>query len=346
MAGKVALITGVTGQDGSYLARLLLDKGYEVHGLDRPDATSNTERIQDLCDGAHPRFALHHGDVTETTELVRLLRDVKPAELYNLAAQSHVQVSFGTPLSTANINALGALRLLEVIRLLGQERDIRFYQASTSEMFGRAREVPQNESTPFYPRSPYAVAKLYAHWTVVNYREAHGLHASNGILFNHESPVRGEKFVTRKITRAAAAISLGQQDLLELGNLDAFRDWGHARDYVEGMWMMLQQEEPDDYVLATGVATQVRTFVEWAFDDVGIAIEWKGEGVDEKGYDSRTGALRVAVDPRFFRPAEVDLIVGDATKAITRLGWSPKVSARELAREMVSADVEALRQAA
>ena len=346
MAGKVALITGVTGQDGSYLARLLLDKGYEVHGLDRPDATSNTERIQDLCDGAHPRFALHHGDVTETTELVRLLRDVKPAELYNLAAQSHVQVSFGTPLSTANINALGALRLLEVIRLLGQERDIRFYQASTSEMFGRAREVPQNESTPFYPRSPYAVAKLYAHWTVVNYREAHGLHASNGILFNHESPVRGEKFVTRKITRAAAAISLGQQDLLELGNLDAFRDWGHARDYVEGMWMMLQQEEPDDYVLATGVPTQVRTFVEWAFDDVGIAIEWKGEGVDEKGYDSRTGALRVAVDPRFFRPAEVDLIVGDATKAITRLGWSPKVSARELAREMVSADVEALRQAA
>ena len=346
MAGKVALITGVTGQDGSYLARLLLDKGYEVHGLDRPDATSNTERIQDLCDGAHPRFALHHGDVTETTELVRLLRDVKPAELYNLAAQSHVQVSFGTPLSTANINALGALRLLEVIRLLGQERNIRFYQASTSEMFGRAREVPQNESTPFYPRSPYAVAKLYAHWTVVNYREAHGLHASNGILFNHESPVRGEKFVTRKITRAAAAISLGQQDLLELGNLDAFRDWGHARDYVEGMWMMLQQEEPDDYVLATGVATQVRTFVEWAFDDVGIAIEWKGEGVDEKGYDSRTGALRVAVDPRFFRPAEVDLIVGDATKAITRLGWSPKVSARELAREMVSADVEALRQAA
>ena len=346
MAGKVALITGVTGQDGSYLARLLLDKGYEVHGLDRPDATSNTERIQDLCDGAHPRFALHHGDVTETTELVRLLRDVKPAELYNLAAQSHVQVSFGTPLSTANINALGALRLLEVIRLLGQERDIRFYQASTSEMFGRAREVPQNESTPFYPRSPYAVAKLYAHWTVVNYREAHGLHASNGILFNHESPVRGEKFVTRKITRAAAAISLGQQDLLELGNLDAFRDWGHARDYVEGMWMMLQQEEPDDYVLATGVATQVRTFVEWAFDDVGIPIEWKGEGVDEKGYDSRTGALRVAVDPRFFRPAEVDLIVGDATKAITRLGWSPKVSARELAREMVSADVEALRQPA
>ena len=346
MAGKVALITGVTGQDGSYLARLLLDKGYEVHGLDRPDATSNTERIQDLCDGAHPRFALHHGDVTETTELVRLLRDVKPAELYNLAAQSHVQVSFGTPLSTANINALGALRLLEVIRLLGQERDIRFYQASTSEMFGRAREVPQNESTPFYPRSPYAVAKLYAHWTVVNYREAHGLHASNGILFNHESPVRGEKFVTRKITRAAAAISLGQQDLLELGNLDAFRDWGHARDYVEGMWMMLQQEEPDDYVLATGVGTQVRTFVEWAFDDVGIAIEWKGEGVDEKGYDSRTGALRVAVDPRFFRPAEVDLIVGDATKAITRLGWSPKVSARELAREMVSADLEALRQAA
>ena len=346
MAGKVALITGVTGQDGSYLARLLLEKGYEVHGLDRPDATSNTERIQDLCDGAHPRFALHHGDVTETTELVRLLRDVKPAELYNLAAQSHVQVSFGTPLSTANINALGALRLLEVIRLLGQERNIRFYQASTSEMFGRAREVPQNESTPFYPRSPYAVAKLYAHWTVVNYREAHGLHASNGILFNHESPVRGEKFVTRKITRAAAAISLGQQDLLELGNLDAFRDWGHARDYVEGMWMMLQQEEPDDYVLATGVATQVRTFVEWAFDDVGIAIEWKGEGVDEKGYDSRTGALRVAVDPRFFRPAEVDLIVGDATKAITRLGWSPKVSARELAREMVSADVEALRQAA
>jgi GDPmannose 4,6-dehydratase len=347
MRDKTALITGVTGQDGAYLARLLLDKGYLVHGVKRRSSSFNTGRIEDIYQDPHEpdsRFKLHYGDLTDGTNLIRIIQETHPTEIYNLAAQSHVAVSFETPEYTANADAVGTLRLLEAIRILGLQDTCRFYQASTSELFGLVQEVPQRETTPFYPRSPYAAAKLYAYWIAVNYREAYGIHASNGILFNHESPIRGETFVTRKITRAAAAIALGRQDKLYLGNLDAQRDWGHARDYVRGMWMMMQQDEPDDYVLATGVTTAVRTFVEWAFEDVGIAIEWRGTGIDEKGYDTE-GQCRVEVDPRYFRPTEVDLLLGDATKAREKLGWCSEIPVRELAREMVQADLETMRHA-
>jgi GDPmannose 4,6-dehydratase len=338
----VALITGVTGQDGAYLARLLLEKGYIVHGIKRRSSSFNTGRIEDIYQDPHvehARFHLHYGDLTDTTSLIRLVQETRPVEIYNLAAQSHVQVSFETPEYTANADAIGTLRLLEAIRILGLERECRFYQASTSELYGLVQEVPQRETTPFYPRSPYAVAKMYAYWIVVNYREAYGLHASNGILFNHESPLRGETFVTRKITRAAAAIRLGRQDRLYLGNLDAQRDWGHAREYVRGMWLMLQQGEPDDYVLATGETTRVRTFVEWAFADAGINLQWRGDGVDEKGYCSDSGRLLIEIDPRYFRPTEVDLLIGDPAKAKAKLGWSHETSVRDLAREMVQADL-------
>jgi GDPmannose 4,6-dehydratase len=345
----VALITGITGQDGAYLARLLLEKGYEVHGIKRRSSSFNTARIEDIYQDPHiegARFHLHYGDLTDTTALIRLVQQTKPTEIYNLAAQSHVQVSFETPEYTANADAIGTLRLLEAIRILGMEQTCRFYQASTSELYGLVQEVPQSETTPFYPRSPYAVAKLYAYWIVVNYREAYGMHASNGILFNHESPMRGETFVTRKITRAAAAIKLGKQAMLYLGNLDAKRDWGHAREYVRGMWLMMQQDEPDDYVLATGETTQVRTFVEWAFEDVGISLEWQGQGVDEKGYCRDTGRLLVRIDPRYFRPTEVELLIGDPSKAQAKLGWRHETSVRELAREMVEADMLVMADAA
>lgn len=348
MSKKTALITGVTGQDGAYLARLLLDKGYEVHGIKRRSSSFNTGRIEDIYQDPHepdPRFHLHYGDLTDSTNLIRIVQEVQPAEIYNLAAQSHVAVSFETPEYTANADAVGTLRLLEAIRILGMERHTRFYQASTSELYGLVQEVPQRETTPFYPRSPYAAAKLYAYWITVNYREAYGMHASNGILFNHESPLRGETFVTRKITRAAAAIALGRQDRLYLGNLDARRDWGHAREYVRGMWMMLQQDEPDDYVLATGETTEVREFVRWAFEEVGIPIEFRGEGVEEKGYSAKDGRLLIEVDARYFRPTEVELLLGDPSKAHQKLGWRHETSARELAREMVRADLEVMRDA-
>lgn len=346
--GKVALITGVTGQDGAYLARLLLEKGYVVHGMKRRSSSFNTGRIEDIYEDPHvehQRFHLHYGDLTDATNLIRLVQEVQPDEIYNLAAQSHVQVSFETPEYTANADAIGTLRLLEAIRILRLEGKTRFYQASTSELYGLVQEVPQRETTPFYPRSPYGVAKLYGYWIVVNYREAYGIHASNGILFNHESPLRGETFVTRKITRAAAAIALGRQEKLYLGNLDAKRDWGHAREYVRGMWMMLQQDEPDDFVLATGETTEVREFVRWAFEDAGIELEFTGEGVDEKGHCRKTGKCLVEVDPRYFRPTEVDLLIGDPTKAHEKLGWQHETSARELAREMVLADLETMRDA-
>jgi GDPmannose 4,6-dehydratase len=348
MTAKVALVTGVTGQDGAYLAQLLLEKGYVVHGLKRRSSSFNTGRIEDIYQDPHvenARFHLHYGDMTDSTNLIRIVQDVKPTEIYNLAAQSHVAVSFETPEYTANSDALGTLRLLEAIRILGMEKTCRFYQASTSELYGLVQEVPQRETTPFYPRSPYAAAKLYAYWIVVNYREAYGMHASNGILFNHESPLRGETFVTRKITRAAAAISLGRQDRLYLGNIDAKRDWGHAREYVRGMWMMLQQDKADDYVLATGETTPVRTFVEWAFADVGITLDWRGDGVDEQGFDIATGKCVVAVDPRYFRPTEVDLLIGDPTKAQTVLGWHHNIPVRDLVREMVEADLIVMRDA-
>ena len=339
---KVALITGVTGQDGAYLARLLLDKDYIVHGIKRRSSSFNTGRIEDIYEDPHeadPRLILHYGDLTDTANLIRIIQQAQPDEIYNLAAQSHVRVSFELPEYTANANAIGTLRLLEALRILGLEAKTRFYQASTSELFGAAPAVPQDETTPFSPRSPYAAAKLYAYWIVVNYREAYGLHASNGILFNHESPLRGETFVTRKITRAVAAIHLGRQDRLHLGNLDARRDWGHARDYVRAMWLMLQQERADDYVLATGVTTPVRQFVEWAFADIGIALEWRGEGVGETGHDAASGRCLVAVDPRYFRPTEVDVLLGNAQKAREKLGWSHRTSVRELAREMVREDL-------
>lgn len=344
----VALVTGITGQDGAYLAQLLLDKGYVVHGVKRRSSSFNTGRIEHIYQDPHesdPRFMLHYGDLTDSTNLIRIIQQVQPDEIYNLAAQSHVQVSFETPEYTANADAVGTLRLLEAIRILGLEKKTRFYQASTSELYGLVQEVPQRETTPFYPRSPYAAAKLYAYWIVVNYREAYGIHASNGILFNHESPLRGETFVTRKITRAAAAISLGRQDKLYLGNLDAQRDWGHAREYVRGMWMMMQQAQPDDYVLATGITTHVRSFVEWAFEDVGIALEWRGTGIDEKGYDKAGGRCLVEVDPRYFRPTEVELLLGDPSKAHQKLGWRHETSPRELAREMVLADLEVMKTA-
>jgi GDPmannose 4,6-dehydratase len=344
-AQKTALITGVTGQDGAYLARLLLDKGYRVHGIKRRSSSFNTGRVDDIYEDpqqTNPRFTLHYGDMTDSTNLIRIVQESQPDEIYNLAAQSHVQVSFETPEYTANADGLGTLRLLEAIRILGLGAKSRFYQASTSELFGLVQAVPQRETTPFYPRSPYAAAKLYAYWIVVNYREAYGLHASNGILFNHESPLRGETFVTRKITRAAAAIRLGRQEVLYLGNLDSQRDWGHAREYAQGMWLMLQQETADDYVLATGVTTTVRTFTEWAFADAGIDLDWRGSGPEEKGYCRKTGKLRVAVDPRYFRPTEVDLLVGDASKAQRKLGWRAETTVRELAREMVLADLDLL----
>jgi len=348
MTDKVALITGVTGQDGAYLAQFLLERGYRVHGMKRRSSSFNTGRIEGIYEDPHvadPRFTLHYGDMTDSTNLIRLVQETRPDEIYNLAAQSHVQVSFETPEYTANADAIGTLRLLEAIRILGMEKSCRFYQASTSELYGLVQEVPQRETTSFYPRSPYAAAKLYAYWIVVNYREAYGMHASNGILFNHESPLRGETFVTRKITRAAAAIALGRQETLYLGNLNAQRDWGHAREYVRGMWMIVQADKPDDFVLATGETTHVRTFVEWAFADAGIELEWKGEGVDEKGYCTRTGKLCVAVDPRYFRPTEVELLIGDASKARDILGWQHETSPRELAREMVLADLETMKTA-
>ena len=341
-ADKVALITGITGQDGAYLAQLLLDKGYVVHGVKRRSSSFNTGRIEDLYQDPHEenqRLILHYGDMTDSTNLIRIVQETQPTEIYNLAAQSHVQVSFETPEYTANSDAMGALRLLEAIRILGMEKTCKFYQASTSELYGLVQETPQSETTPFYPRSPYAAAKLYAYWIVVNYREAYGMHANNGILFNHESPLRGETFVTRKITRAAAAIKLGKQDKLYLGNLDAQRDWGHAKEYVRGMWLMMQQEKADDYVLATGVTTPVRTFVEWAFDETGITLDWKGEGVEEKGYCAETGKCLIEVDPRYFRPTEVELLLGDPTKAREVLGWEHETRVEDLAREMVRADL-------
>ena len=339
---KTALITGITGQDGSYLARLLLDKGYRVFGIKRRSSSLNTQRIDDIYEDIHEpdaRLTLYYGDMTDATNLIRVVQETQPDEIYNLAAQSHVQVSFETPEYTANADALGTLRLLEAIRILGLKDKTRFYQASTSELYGKVREIPQKETTPFYPRSPYGAAKLYAYWIVVNYREAYGFHASNGILFNHESPVRGETFVTRKITRAVAAIHHGHQDRLWLGNLDAERDWGHARDYVEGMWRMLQQDEPDDYILATGEAYAVRTFVERAFAEIGIEIIWEGSGIEEKGIDRLTGRDLVEVNSRYFRPTEVDILLGDATKAREKLGWQATTSFDELVREMVKADI-------
>jgi GDPmannose 4,6-dehydratase len=342
------LITGITGQDGAYLARLLLAKDYLVHGIKRRSSSFNTGRIEDIYEDPHgvdPRLVLHYGDLTDAANLIRVVQETQPDEIYNLAAQSHVAVSFETPEYTASVDALGTLRLLEAIRILRLEDRTRFYQASTSELYGSARETPQRETTPFYPRSPYAAAKLYAYWIVVNYRETYGIHASNGILFNHESPLRGETFVTRKITRAAAAIRLGKQDRLYLGNLDARRDWGHAEEYVRGMWLMLQQDVPDDYVLATGETTSVRSFVEWAFADVGITLDWRGEGVDEKGYDRLSGRCLVEVDPRYFRPTEVDVLLGDAAKARARLGWRHQRSVRELAREMVNEDLKLMQTA-
>ena len=339
---RVALITGVTGQDGAYLADLLLEKGYIVHGVKRRSSSFNTGRIEHLYQDPHEkgqRFVLHFGDMTDSTNLIRIVQETQPDEIYNLAAQSHVQVSFETAEYTANADAIGTLRLLEAIRLLGLVEKTRFYQASTSELYGKAQCVPQNETTPFYPRSPYGVAKLYAYWIVVNYREAYGIHASNGILFNHESPLRGETFVTRKITRAAAAIRLGFQDKLFLGNLDASRDWGHAREYVRGMWSMLQQDRPDDYVLATGETTRVRDFVLRAFSEVGTELEFSGEGVDEKGIDSKTGAVLVEVDPRYFRPTEVDLLIGDPSKAQRVLGWRHETPWQDLCAEMVREDL-------
>jgi GDPmannose 4,6-dehydratase len=342
MSKKTAFITGVTGQDGAYLAELLLDKGYIVHSLKRRSSSFNTERVDHIYQDPHDkgaRFFMHYGDMTDSTNLIRIIQDVKPDEIYNLAAQSHVQVSFETPEYTANSDAMGTLRLLEAIRILGMEKTARFYQASTSELYGKVVESPQNENTPFHPRSPYAAAKLYAYWITVNYREAYGIHASNGILFNHESPIRGETFVTRKITRAVAAIKTGIQDKLYLGNIDAKRDWGHAKDYVEGMWKMLQQDNPDDYVLATGETHSVREFVELAFAEIGMNIEWKGKGEKEKGIDAVTGKTIVEIDPRYFRPTEVEFLLGDASKAKTVLGWEHKTPFKQLVKEMVAADI-------
>ncbi|TIP74947.1 MAG: GDP-mannose 4,6-dehydratase [Mesorhizobium sp.] len=347
MTRKTALITGITGQDGAYLAELLLAKGYDVHGIKRRSSSFNTGRIDSLYQDPHEkdvRLSLHYGDMTDATNLIRIVQEVQPDEIYNLAAQSHVQVSFETAEYTANADAIGTLRLLEAIRLLGLTKKTRFYQASTSELYGKVQEVPQKETTPFYPRSPYAAAKIYAYWITVNYREAYEIHASNGILFNHESPLRGETFVTRKITRAAAAISLGLQDKLYLGNLSAERDWGHARDYVEGMWRILQQDSPDDYVLATGVKNSVRRFVELAFAEVGIEIEWVGSGIDEKGIDTQSGGVLVEVDPRYFRPTEVELLIGDPSKAERILGWKATTSLAAMVQEMVASDREAVRQ--
>jgi GDPmannose 4,6-dehydratase len=347
MANPIALITGATGQDGAYLAELLLNKGYVVHGIKRRSSSFNTERVDHLYQDPHGsgvRLFLHYGDMTDSTNLIRIIQEVQPTEIYNLAAQSHVRVSFETPEYTANADALGTLRLLEAIRILRLEDKVRFYQASTSELYGIAQETPQRETTPFYPRSPYAVAKLYAYWITVNYREAYKMHASNGILFNHEGPTRGETFVTRKITRAVAAIELGLQDKLFLGNLAARRDWGHARDYAEGMWLIMQQPDPDDYVLATGEDHSVREFVEKAFARVGRTIEWRGSGLTEKGVDARDGRVLIEIDERYFRPTETDALLGDPTKARQKLGWRHKISFDELVREMVDADLQDMRR--
>ncbi|MBB4658947.1 GDPmannose 4,6-dehydratase [Parvularcula dongshanensis] len=341
------MITGVTGQDGAYLSRLLLSKGYTVHGIKRRSSSFNTGRIDDIYQDLHenePRFVLHYGDLTDATSIIRLIQTVEPDEIYNLGAQSHVQVSFETPEYTANADAIGVLRLLEAIRILGMTQKVRFYQASTSELYGQVQEVPQSENTPFYPRSPYGVAKLYGYWITVNYRESYGMFAANGILFNHESPLRGETFVTRKITRAVATIAAGGQDILYLGNLDAQRDWGHARDYVEGMWRVLQHTAPEDWVFGTGKTHTVRHFVELAFAETGRRIEWTGTGVDEIGRDAETGEVRVRIDPRYFRPAEVDLLIADPSKARRELNWQHSVELKELVAEMVAADlVEARR---
>ncbi len=340
---KKALITGVTGQDGAYLAEFLINKGYEVHGIKRRASLFNTDRVDHLYKDLHEndvRFILHYGDLTDSTNLIRIIQEVQPDEIYNLAAQSHVQVSFDVPEYTADADALGTLRLLEAIRILGLTEKTKFYQASTSELYGKVQEVPQSETTPFYPRSPYAVAKLYGFWIVKNYREAYNMFACNGILFNHESPIRGETFVTRKITRAVAKISLGLQKRLFLGNLDAQRDWGHAKDYIEGMWLMLQQDTPDDYVLATGKTYTVRHFVNLAFNRVGIELIWEGTGVDEKGKNKETGEILVEVDPKYFRPTEVDLLIGDPSKAKEKLGWKHKYDLPELVNEMVDADLK------
>ena len=340
---KRALITGITGQDGAYLADFLLKKGYEVHGIKRRSSSFNTGRIDHLYQDPHEenvQFRMHYGDLTDATNLIRIIQEVQPDEIYNLAAQSHVKVSFETPEYTANADAVGTLRLLEAIRILGLEEKTRFYQASTSEMFGKVREIPQKETTPFYPRSPYGAAKVYAFWITVNYREAYGIYACNGILFNHESPIRGETFVTRKITRALARIHLGLQDCLYLGNLNALRDWGHARDYVEMQWLMLQQDEPDDFVIATGEQHSVRDLVNVAARELGIAIQWEGEGVNEKGVNAANGKTIVAVDQTYFRPTEVDTLLGDPTKAKEKLGWMPKISFEEMVKEMVREDME------
>lgn len=348
MTTKTALITGATGQDGAYLTELLLAKGYIVHGVKRRSSSFNTGRIDHLYHDPHEgksvKFFLHHGDLTDSTNLIRIIQETQPDEIYNLAAQSHVQVSFETPEYTANADAIGTLRLLEAIRILKLEQKTKFYQASTSEMFGLVQEKPQRETTPFYPRSPYGAAKVYAYWITVNYREAYGIHASNGILFNHESPIRGETFVTRKITRAVAAIHHGLQDTLYLGNMDSVRDWGHARDYVKGMWMMMQQPQGDDYVLATGETHTVREFVEKSFAHVGIDIEWRGKAENEQGFDRKTGRTLVKVDPRYYRPTEVDFLQGDATKAKKILGWVPETSFPELVRDMMESDLLVMKQ--
>lgn len=347
MTSKVALITGITGQDGAYLAKLLLDKGYMVHGIKRRSSSFNSARIDDLYQDPHvesARLILHYGDLTDSTNLIRIVQETKPDEIYNLAAQSHVQVSFETPEYTANSDAIGTLRILEAMRILGLEKSTRFYQASTSELYGKVQETPQRETTPFYPRSPYAAAKLYAYWITVNYREAYNMHASNGILFNHEGPTRGETFVTRKITRAVAAIKLGLQDTIYLGNIDAKRDWGHARDYVEGMWRILQQDEADDYVLATGETHSVREFIELAFAETGTQIVWRGGGVDEIGVDMQSGKTLVKIDPRYFRPTEVELLLGDPSKAKQKLGWSHTTTFQQLVAEMVASDIKAVAQ--
>ena len=340
---KVALITGVTGQDGAYLAELLLGKGYEVHGIKRRSSLFNTDRIDHLYQDPHidnAKFKLHYGDLTDSTNLIRIIQQVQPDEIYNLAAMSHVAVSFETPEYTANADGIGTLRILEAIRILGLEKKTRFYQASTSELFGQVQEIPQKETTPFYPRSPYAVAKMYAYWITVNYREAYGIYACNGILFNHESPVRGETFVTRKITRALARIKLNLQDSLYLGNMDSLRDWGHAKDYVEMQWLMLQQDQPEDFVIATGVQYSVRDFVNAAAKELGIEIRWEGKGIEEKGYDVASGKCIVQVDPRYFRPTEVETLLGDPTKAHQKLGWKPQITFHELVAEMVREDLK------
>src|SRR5271157_1382439 len=343
MANKVALITGITGQDGAYLAEFLLRKGYEVHGIKRRSSSLNTDRIDHLYRDPHEegvRFRLHYGDLTDSSSLQRIVQQVQPDEIYNLGAQSHVQVSFEVPEYTADVDGLGTLRLLEAIRNLGMEKDVRFYQASTSELYGKVQEIPQKETTPFHPRSPYAAAKLFAYWIVVNYRESYGMFACNGILFNHESPIRGETFVTRKVTRAAARIRHGLQKMLYMGNLDAKRDWGFAGDYVELMWLMLQQTAPDDYVIATGVTATVREFITLAFARAGFTLRWEGKGVKEKGIDAETGAVLVSVDPRYFRPAEVDILIGDPSKARKLLGWKPSVQLHQLVEMMVDEDLK------